>query len=65
LQEATHFQLPHQISTPEIKVAVHGEETHLTAAPAFQEQRLEKLMRTTFWGVEYQIMSSSIYKANF
>ena len=67
-QAHTPSQCPHQISTPETKVAVHGEETNLTAAPAFEEKKvgMGKLMRSIFWGVKYQIMSSSeIYKANF
>ena len=38
-QAHTPSQCPHQISTPETKVAVHGEETNLTAAPAFEEKK--------------------------
>lgn len=51
-QAHTPSQCPHQISTPETKVAVHGEETHLTAAPAFQKKRVGRIDETHFLGCQ-------------
>ena len=51
-QARTPSQCPDQISRPEIKVAVHGEETHLYCSSGVQGKKVGRFDEINFFGCQ-------------